>query len=163
MSDKKVPLVAGIGQFKQAEGIDTPLSAAHLGSCLGIIFLAPAHNMSAVVHCLLPLSKSDPEKAKANPYLYVDSGVTEALNTFLKKGINKNELQIYVAGGASINDENGVFEIGKKNFTVFRKLLWKNGILIKGEHVGGSTSRTITWNPDVKKVSVKYGNENIEF
>ena len=160
--DKREMVNVGIAQCKLALNNEVSLAAPHLGSCLGILLVAPSRNMVGMVHCLLPLSKSDPDKAKENPYMYVDTGLSELLNLFLKKGVNKSELLIYVAGGASINDNNGVFEIGKKNYTVFRKLLWKNGILIKGEHIGGNSSRTIAWHSDLKKVTVKCGTENIE-
>ncbi len=37
----------------------------------------------------------------------------------------------------------GLFRIGERNYTVFRKILWKNGMMIKSEEVGGSVSRTM--------------------
>ena len=35
------------------------------------------------------------------------------------------------------------FKIGQRNFTTFRKLLWKNGFIIANQEVGGSISRTM--------------------
>ncbi len=153
----------GIAQCHFSEGNDIILVAPHLGSCVGVGIYAPSLKISGMVHCLLPLSKSDEGKAAENPYMYVDTGVTKLISIFLEKGATKKELQIYVAGGASINDVNGVFEIGKKNFTVLRKLLWKNSLLIKGEHVGGQTSRSIFLDAATGKAQVKVAGEIIEF
>ena len=35
------------------------------------------------------------------------------------------------------------FNIGERNFTVLRKVLWKNNLMIAGEDVGGSVPRTL--------------------
>lgn len=40
-------------------------------------------------------------------------------------------------------DENGVFNIGKRNHLALRKILWKAGVIVHAEDVGGSTSRTV--------------------
>ena len=40
-------------------------------------------------------------------------------------------------------DRNGVFKIGERNYTVLRKVLWKNNILIAAESVGGTAPRTL--------------------
>ena len=43
---------------------------------------------------------------------------------------------------ALLYDDKGMFNIGKRNYTVMRKMFWKNGIMITAEDVGGSKSRT---------------------
>ena len=40
-------------------------------------------------------------------------------------------------------DPEAVFDIGKRNYLALRKILWKIGILLAGEAVGGSLSRTV--------------------
>jgi chemotaxis protein CheD len=40
-------------------------------------------------------------------------------------------------------DENGVFNIGKRNYLALRKLLWKNNVMVTAEHVGGNVNRTV--------------------
>ena len=40
-------------------------------------------------------------------------------------------------------DPQAVFDIGKRNLLALRKILWKAGILLAGEAVGGGTSRTV--------------------
>lgn len=134
----------GIAQMSLGEAGNEVLVAPNLGSCLGVAVYDPQSRQGGMIHCLLPLSKSDPEKAKANPCMYVDTGVALLLEKVMAAGAAKGNLQIFVAGGASINDDNNVFEIGKKNYTVLKKILWKNNLLIKGEDVGANHSRTIS-------------------
>ena len=40
-------------------------------------------------------------------------------------------------------DEAELFNIGKRNLLAVRKILWKAGVLIHSEAVGGSVSRTL--------------------
>ena len=49
---------------------------------------------------------------------------------------------VRLAGGAQVLDGDGVFQIGKRNYLAARKILWKAGILISAEAVGGEVSRT---------------------
>ena len=40
-------------------------------------------------------------------------------------------------------DSQGVFNIGKRNYLALRKILWKAGVLVQAEDVGGNASRTV--------------------
>jgi len=152
----------GIGMMSISDQADDQLVAPNLGSCLGLAAYDPVTKIGGMIHCLLPLSSSDPAKAKDNPCTYVDTGVVHLLNSLLAKGADKKRLVISVAGGANINDPNKVFQIGSKNYTVLRKVLWKNNLLIKGEHVGEGTSRTISLDIATGKVVVKTEGQEIQ-
>ncbi len=41
-------------------------------------------------------------------------------------------------------DSPDIFNIGKRNHTVLRKIFWKNKIMVAKEDVGGSSNRTIS-------------------
>jgi chemotaxis protein CheD len=49
---------------------------------------------------------------------------------------------VRLTGGAQVLDSQGVFQIGKRNYLAARKILWKAGILVAAEAVGGEVSRT---------------------
>jgi chemotaxis protein CheD len=40
-------------------------------------------------------------------------------------------------------DQQNVFEIGKRNYLAMRRILWKAGVLLHGEAVGGASSRSV--------------------
>ena len=144
-----------IAEMVISEDPGVVLAAPNLGSCLGIAVYDPGARVGGLIHCLLPTSTRDPEKARERPYMFVDTGVVRLLEGVLKHGGRKNNLVVSVAGGAQINDDNGVFEIGKKNYTVLRKLLWANSLLIEAEDVGGKHCRTITLNIATGEVAIK--------
>jgi chemotaxis protein CheD len=50
---------------------------------------------------------------------------------------------IKAAGCGNPLGKNEMFKIGERNYTVLKKLLWKNNILLETEDVGGTASRTI--------------------
>lgn len=122
---------------------DDILVTYSLGSCIGLTLYDPVVKVGGMIHCLLPLSKTDEEKAAQNPCMFVDTGVPTLIQAVFDMGAQRKNLIAKVAGGANILDERGMFKIGERNHTVLRKILWKNDILISGEEVGGAVARTM--------------------
>ena len=103
----------------------------------------PVLRIGGMIHCMLPLSRIDPIKAKANPGMFTDVGVPMLIQQMFDHGVDRKRIVAKVAGAASLLDEKGMFKIGERNYTVLRKILWKNNILIQGEDVGGTIARTM--------------------
>lgn len=122
---------------------DEVLVTYSLGSCLGVTLYDPALKIGGMIHCMLPLSKIDAVKAANNPEMFVDIGVPRLIQRLLDLGAQKKRLIVKVAGAAKLLDENGTFNIGERNFVVFRKILWKNEMLIAAQEVGGTIARTL--------------------
>jgi len=115
-----------------------------LGSCLGIAVHDPVAQVGGLLHVMLPESKMNPDKASANPYMFVDSGVPMFFRQLYEAGGIKNRLVVKVAGGASIHRQGeDQFAIGKRNFMMLKKIFWKNGIMVDAESVGGTHPRTM--------------------
>ncbi len=149
-------IFVNIGQYKVIKNNESAiLVAQNLGSCLGLAAFDRIKKIYGMIHCLLPLSSRDPQKAKQNPALYVDTGVPLLLETLVELGCSLQDLEIYVAGCGHTGKELDPFEIGQKNYTIFRKLAWKNALCSKGEHVGGNIPRTLILNTVEETVIVK--------
>jgi len=115
-----------------------------LGSCLGITAHDPVANVGGMLHVMMPMSNVNPEKAKANPYMFVDTGVPAFFAEIYKAGGKKGRLEVKVAGGANVQKSTkDRFAIGKRNHVVLKKLFWKNGILVESEDVGKDMARTM--------------------
>jgi chemotaxis protein CheD len=114
-----------------------------LGSSLGLMVFDPVFKLGGLLHAMLPLSSINPEKAQVNPAMFVDTGVPLLFKTLYEQGASKARLVVKAAGCGSPMGKNEVFKIGERNYTVLKKLLWKNNILLEAEEVGGSASRTI--------------------
>ncbi len=67
-----------------------------------------------------------------------------------------------VAGGVSLLDEKGLFRIGERNYTVLRKVLWKNNIMVAAEDVGGAASRTMHLYMDSGRTTIKSGGKEVD-
>lgn len=114
-----------------------------LGSCVGVTVYDPDLRMGGMIHCMLPLSNQDPNKARSKPCMFVDSGMAALLGEMYRLGARRERLIVKVAGAGNMLDPNHRFNIGERNFTVLRKVLWKNNLMIAGEDVGGTTPRTL--------------------
>ena len=115
-----------------------------LGSCLGIAVHDPVAVVGGLLHVMMPEGRMNAEKAAANPCMFVDTGVPALFRELYAVGGVKNRLIIKVAGGANVHKiHNDRFRIGKRNYIILKKLLWKNSVLIDAEDVGGSVPRTM--------------------
>lgn len=114
-----------------------------LGSCLGLMVYDPEVQIGGLLHAMLPLSKINREKAEANPFMFVDTGVTELFGKLYELGGKKSRFEVKAAGCASPLGGNEMFKIGERNYLVLKKLLWKNNVLITAEDIGGTASRTV--------------------
>ena len=150
----------GISDMKVSGQIDDTLVTYSLGSCVGVTIYDPIVRVGGMIHCMLPLSKIDPQKAQKSPAMFVDTGVPALFKAAYRLGAQKDRIIVKVAGGSSILDEKGMFRIGERNYAVLRKMLWKNNILIAGEDIGGTNSRTVYLEIGTGRVFIKScGNE----
>lgn len=142
----RVKIIVGIADMKHSNSREDSIVTHALGSCLGITIFDPSTGVGGMLHVMLPQSSIDPDKAAENPFMFVDSGVPRLFMEAYKLGAQKGRLEVRVAGGASThgNPDDDYFQIGKRNVVMLRKLLWKNGVMIKAEEVGGTASRTMT-------------------
>ena len=128
-----------------------------LGSCLGIIVFDPIAHVGGMVHVMLPSSSIDLVKAFSNPSMFVDTGVKNLFLASYKAGAQRNRLLVFAAGGACANglEHDDYFQIGKRNVTVLRSLLWKNGILLNNSDFGGNLARTMSLDIGTGQVTVR--------
>jgi chemotaxis protein CheD len=134
--------VVAVGDMKIGQQADMLVTHA-LGSCLGLVVYDPAARVGGLLHAMLPLSKINPQKAEANPYMFVDTGVPSLFKALYGIGGQKNRMVIKAVGCGNPLGKNEMFKIGERNYTVLKKLLWKNNVLLEKEDVGGTSSRTV--------------------
>ncbi len=148
-------IVVDIADFAVTADLRSRLVTHSLGSCIGVAIWDPETHVGGMLHYMLPDSTISPDKAEANPAMFADRGVPVLFKSAYELGAAKKRLVVKVAGGSSLLDDNGTFNIGKRNYVMLRKLFWKNGILIQAEDVGGSISRTLRLDVDSGRVTLK--------
>ena len=134
-----------VGDLKLGRDGDELVTYA-LGSCLGLVVHDPVAKVGGLLHAMLPLSSINPEKARSNPFMFVDTGVPELFLRLYEMGGQKGRMLVKAAGCANPMGKDQMFKIGERNYVVLKKLLWKNGVLLKAEDIGGSLSRTLHFN-----------------
>ena len=133
-----------------------------LGSCIAVILFDPVTKAGGMIHYMLPKSSTSPEKALIKPAMFADTGVPLLFQKMYELGCKKSDLIVKVAGGGNLNNDNGLFNIGKRNYTVLRKLFWKNDVIIDSEDVGGAKSRTARLYLDSGRVTIKSRGQEVE-
>jgi len=126
-----------------------------LGSCLGVAIYDPSVKVGGILHFMLPDASLNPEKAKENPFMFGNTGIPKLFKAAYQLGAAKHHIQVKLAGGADILNSAGAFNIGKRNYMMAKKMLWKNGVLIAAEDVGGTVSRTMSLNLETGEVIIK--------
>lgn len=137
-------IVVGVADCKWSQITGSVLVTYALGSCIAVALHDPVAQVGGMLHYMLPESKIDREKAAKNPFMFADTGLPLLISRLVRLGANKSRVSVRIAGGANVLDVNGYFDIGKRNYLALRKLLWKSGLMIHAEKVGGVTSRTVT-------------------
>lgn len=154
-------VVVDIADFAVSGDTAAALITYSLGSCLGVSVWDPVVRVGGLLHYMLPESSLSPEKAKSNPAMFCDTGIPRLFRAVYELGGVKSRLVVKVAGGSQLLDDNGTFNIGKRNYLALRKIFWKNGVMISGEDVGGSISRTVKLHVATGQVTVKTRNREV--
>lgn len=148
-------VVVGIAELAVSTNPNERLITYSLGSCIGLTLFDPVAGVGGMIHCMLPLSKLEKDKAARNPAMFTDTGTVKLLNEVLKLGAKKGRLIAKLAGASSLLDDKQLFRIGERNYAVVRKVLWKNDILVAAEECGGCKSRTLSLYMDDGRVTVR--------
>ena len=162
-------ITVGIADCQVSNQAGDTLVTHALGSCIGVAVHDQTAGVGGLLHIMLPESSLDREKARAQPFIFADTGIAQLFQMVQSKGADKKRLSVRLIGGAQVMDSNGVFNIGKRNHLACRKALWAAGAMVHAEEVGGAISRTVRldvatgglfWNSGAgpaKELSVKGG------
>lgn len=135
-------IVVDISDIKVSNDPEAVIVTYALGSCIAVMAYDLVQRCGGMIHYMLPLSASAKEKAADRPAMFADTGVPLLFESLYELGCTKQNLVVKVTGGGSLYDDKGIFNIGQRNYTILRKLFWKNNVIIAAEDVGGSESRT---------------------
>ncbi|MBU0676237.1 MAG: chemotaxis protein CheD [Proteobacteria bacterium] len=137
-------IVVGISDMKVSNTPGDTLITYSLGSCIGLVVWDPEARVGGLLHYMLPDSNLDRDKALSKPFMFADTGIPLLFKEAYRLGATKQRMVIKVVGGSQIMDSDGVFNIGKRNYMILRKMFLKNKVMINNEDVGGVVNRTIS-------------------
>lgn len=136
-------ITVGIADCQISRNEEAVLVTHALGSCVAVAIHDPVARVGGLLHLMLPDSSIDRAKAAQQPHMFADTGIPALFHGAYALGAEKKRLSVRLVGGAQVLDPEGVFNIGKRNHLACRKILWSAGVLIQGEAVGGTISRTV--------------------
>lgn len=152
--------IVGIADMTvSADPRDVVLTYA-LGSCLGLCVFDPVAKVGGMLHFMLPQGSLAPEKAAANPLMFADTGIPKLFLGSYALGAKKERMVVVVAGGASFSqNEDAELAIGQRNIAMLRKVMWKNGVLLKKHELGGTEPRNMSLDIATGEVTVGFAGE----
>ena len=155
-------IVVGMADCRIGDTAGQVLATYALGSCIGLTVYDPKAGIGGLLHFMLPDSSIDPARGRTNPFMFADTGIALLLEQLCGRGASKRRLIAHAIGAAQMMDEQNVFEIGKRNYQATRRILWKAGILLHGEAVGGVLSRTVRLEIGTGRIWLHEGGEKRE-
>ena len=154
--------IVGVSDMQVTDNPNAVIVTHSLGSCIGVAIHDPVAKVGGLLHFQLPESGDRPERAAENPYMFADTGLPAFFKTAYKHGAEKKRLVVKIAGGSNVADKSEFFQIGRRNYISLKKILWKNGVLIKAEDVGGNSWRTMRLEVGTGRVFIKNGSGEYE-
>ncbi len=151
----KTRTIINVSDAKVSNNSADVLTTFSLGSCIGVCLYDSAKRAGGMLHYQLPDSKIDPQRAKEIPCMFADTGMKILVEKLVSMGANKKRMQIKIAGGAEMSTGPKGFDIGKRNYLAIRKILWKGGMFIDAEDVGGFSPRNVYMNIADGSVTVR--------
>src|SRR5205823_6344835 len=133
------------GEFAVSNDKSSVIVTHALGSCVAVCLWDPGARVAGLIHVLLPDSRINPERAQAQPAAFADTGIPLLFRTAYDYGVQKKRVQVRLIGGADITGIGQGVEgsVGKRNILATRAMLWKNGVMVQREAVGGTSPRTV--------------------
>ncbi len=153
--------IIGISDMQIGTKPDEQLITYSLGSCIGVVLWDPEVKVGGLLHYMLPDSSIDKAKGIAKPFMFANTGIPRMFKEIYTHGASKNRLRVYVVGGSQVMDSSGMFNIGKRNYMILRKMFWKNKVMVAKEDVGGSVNRTISLEIGTGKVVLKVSGKGV--
>ncbi|MHC4637258.1 MAG: chemotaxis protein CheD [Planctomycetota bacterium] len=142
----KTKIIVSVSDAKVSNNPGDVIVTYSLGSCIAVCLYDSAIHTGGMLHYQLSNSKTDPERAKEKPLMFADTGMQILVDKLVSMGANKKRMQIKIAGGAEMDTGPKGFDIGKRNYLAIRKIMWKNGMFIDAEDIGGSSPRNMYMN-----------------
>jgi chemotaxis protein CheD len=138
-------IVIGIGELAVSDDPSAVVVTHALGSCIAVCVYDPVAHVAGMLHFLLPDSRVNPVRAQQQPATFADLGVPMLFQTCYRAGAVKNRCVVKLVGGADISGQGGgTLDVGKRNQLAAKNILWRNGVLIKAERIGGSDPRNVS-------------------
>jgi len=137
-------LVIGIGEFAVSSRPGDVIVTHALGSCIAVCVFDPRAGVAGMLHFLLPESTINPDRALSQPGVFADTGIPLLFDAAAEYGLSKKRAIVTLVGGAEMTQQTGSsFATGRRNALAAKNVLWRAGVFVSGQEIGGSGARTL--------------------
>ncbi|MGN7386792.1 chemotaxis protein CheD [Sporosarcina sp. SAFN-015] len=151
----KTVVRVGIADMNIVHAPDT-IRTSGLGSCVGVVLYDESKKIAGLLHVMLPessLGRSD----SINVAKFADTGIYSLMEMLKSEGVRPLSLKAKIAGGAQMFQfgSSDSIRIGPRNVEAVKKELARLSIPIIAEDTGGSSGRTIEFDPLTSALSIR--------
>jgi chemotaxis protein CheD len=137
-------LTIGIGELAVSNRPGDVIVTHALGSCIAVCVFDPVASVAGMLHFLLPAASINPERARQQPAVFADTGIPLLFQAAYDYGLTKRRSVVKLVGGADMVQTTGAaFNTGRRNALAAKNLLWRNGVFVSDQDVGGTGARTV--------------------
>ena len=131
-----------------------------LGSCVGIVLYDETKKIAGLLHIMLPdsdLGKSD----RLNVAKFADTGIYALMELLKEEGVRPMSLKAKIAGGSQMFQfgSSDTIRIGPRNVEAVKNELKRLSIPLIAEDTGGSSGRTIEFDPATSLLNIRTVNK----
>jgi chemotaxis protein CheD len=137
-------LVIGIGEFAVSNRPGDVIVTHALGSCIAVCIFDPRVGVAGMLHFLLPESSINPDRARQQPGVFADTGIPLLFEAAYQHGLSRKRAVVTLVGGAEMTPAAGSsFSTGRRNALAAKNVLWRAGVFVSGQEIGGTGARTL--------------------
>jgi len=136
--------IVDVAEMRFSNAVGEVLVAPSLGSCVAISLYDPIRLAGGILIFMLPKIKDVSFPGAQNfTCMFGDTGIPAFLKAAEDLGLDRDKMQVTLAGGGQIAGQNESFNIGQRNCQIAKKLLSEAGLIIQQESTGGIYNRTL--------------------
>ncbi len=137
-------LVIGIGEFAVSNRPGDVIVTHALGSCIAVCLFDQRSGVAGMLHFLLPESGINPDRARQQPGVFADTGIPLLFEAAAQYGLDRKRATVTLVGGAEMTQQTGSsFATGRRNALAAKNVLWRAGVFVSRQEIGGSDARTL--------------------
>jgi chemotaxis protein CheD len=140
---RKLTVDAGSFVISTSRG-DVIATGAPVESGVVVCLSNVAAGLAALLHFASPDSKANPHEAASQPARFADTGLELLFEEAGRHGANAGRCTVRLVGAATVPGDAGSEKVAKRNLLAARSALWRRGVLLDGEDVGGNRARRAT-------------------
>jgi chemotaxis protein CheD len=145
MTGNRRRLTVDAGSFVLSNRRDEEIATAvPVGSGLLVCLTNDRESLAAVLHFAQPDSAKQPGEAAQQPARFADTGLALLFEETERLGVAASRCKVRLVGAATVAGQTGSDKVAKRNLLAARSALWRRGVFLDGEDVGGTRARRAT-------------------